>query len=180
MALVALDLPGIDGLATTHGLRALCPDVAVVIVTHSTAANALTALDVGAAGFVHKWQAVDELLAMIRAVADGGVTLEDRRRTIGDPGLAPCVGPTDRRTPHMEMTSRETEVLRLASAGLSNRQIAEALFLSEHTVLGYLKHVFIKLGVHTKLQAVMLGIAEGLIPMPTVVRSGDHEPTPPE
>ena len=180
VALVALDLPGIDGLATTHGLKALCPEIGVVVVSHSEEFGVVTrALDVGASGFVHKWQAADELFAMIRAVADGLVTLEDRRRMTGDVGMTPCGASTDdRRKPHIRLTPRETEVLRLASTGLSNRQIADALFLSDHTVLGYLKNVFTKLGVHSKLQAVMLGISEGLIPMPAIVPSDDDEPTP--
>ncbi len=97
----------------------------------------------------------------------------ERHESRGSPLLAPCGATDERQTAHSRLTPRENEVLRLASAGLSNRQIADALSLSDHTVLGYLKHVFTKLGVHSKLQAVMAGIAEGLIPMPTLVLSDD-------
>ena len=57
-------------------------------------------------------------------------------------------------------------MLRLAATGRSNRQIADALSLSEHTVLGYLKSLSAKLGVHSKLQAVVLGLMRDLVPFP--------------
>jgi DNA-binding CsgD family transcriptional regulator len=64
------------------------------------------------------------------------------------------------------LTRRETEILDLTANGLSNREIARTLFLSEHTVLGYVKHVLLKLGAHSRLQAVVIGLREGLIEMP--------------
>src|SRR4029079_14538901 len=72
----------------------------------------------------------------------------------------------DRRAPDRRLTVREVEVLRLAATGMSNRRIADALYLSEHPGLGDLKSLSVKLGVHSKLQAVVLGISEGLIPLP--------------
>jgi two-component system nitrate/nitrite response regulator NarP len=177
IALVAFELPGIDGLKTTLALKALCPDASVVIMAHPTKSDvAHRALDAGATGFVSKGQVVDDLLATIRSVADGEISMPERRQSPRDRRLPTLASPEDRRAPSKGLTDREADVLRLASTGLSNRRIAEALFLSEHTVLGYLKNVFVKLGVHSKLQAVMLGIAEGLIPMPTVAPADDREP----
>jgi len=66
------------------------------------------------------------------------------------------------------LTDRELEVLRLAAEGLSNREIAAALHLAENTVVGYQKNVSQKLGVHSKLQAVVRGIAVGIIELPRV------------
>ena len=63
---------------------------------------------------------------------------------------------------------------------MSNRRIANALFLSEHTVLGYLKSLSTKLGVHSKLQAVVLGISEGLITLPVPVTAVDVDGQPSE
>lgn len=66
------------------------------------------------------------------------------------------------------LTPREIEVIDLAAIGLSNRQIAEHLCLSEHTILGYMKSIFGKLGAHSKVQAVVLAIAEGIIEVPDI------------
>ena len=146
-------------------------------MAHSTEPDvAHRALGAGATGFVSKGQVGDDMLATIRSVADGEISMSDRRQTPCDRRVPTLARPDDRRAPSLAITDREADVLRLASTGLSNRRIAEALFLSEHTVLGYLKNVFVKLGVHSKLQAVMLGIAEGLIPMPTVTPADDTEP----
>ena len=74
----------------------------------------------------------------------------------------------DTRTRAHRLTGREIEVLDLAACGLSNRQIADQLFLSEHTVLGYMKSIFAKLGAHSKVQAVVLAIGEGIIDVPGI------------
>lgn len=66
------------------------------------------------------------------------------------------------------LTPREVEVIDLAAIGLSNRQIAEQLCLSEDTILGDMKSIFVKLGAHSKVQAVVLAIAEGIIEVPDI------------
>ncbi len=74
----------------------------------------------------------------------------------------------DTRTRVRRLTAREIEVLGLAACGLSNRRIADQLFLSEHTVLGYMKSIFAKLGAHSRVQAVVLAIGEGIIDVPDI------------
>jgi DNA-binding CsgD family transcriptional regulator len=64
------------------------------------------------------------------------------------------------------LTPREIDVLGLMAQGLSNRQIAAHLYVSQHTVLGYVKTIFAKLGVHTRVEAVVKGLAARAIPMP--------------
>ena len=121
-------------------------------------------LDAGASGLVSTTSPAAELVGAIRAAASGRPLAPERRRT-PTASSDPRVG-AERRAGNRRLTEREVDVLRLAATGLSNRRIAETLFLSEHTVLGYLKSLSIKLGVHSKLQAVVLGISEGLIPLP--------------
>jgi len=80
-------------------------------------------------------------------------------------------------------TAREQQVLELLVRGLSNGGIAAALFLSPNTVLGYRKTLFAKLGVHTKLEAVVQGARRGLIDLPGVTsdgRAGGGEASGPE
>jgi DNA-binding CsgD family transcriptional regulator len=64
------------------------------------------------------------------------------------------------------LSPREIDVLTLMARGLSNREIAAQLFLSQHTVLGYVKSVFAKLAVHTRVQAVVRGLEIGVITLP--------------
>ena len=69
-------------------------------------------------------------------------------------------------------TARELDVLRLIARGMSSDEIAAALFLSPHTVPGYRKSLFAKLGVHSQVQAVVQGAARGLIELPEVPVDG--------
>jgi DNA-binding CsgD family transcriptional regulator len=69
-------------------------------------------------------------------------------------------------------TARELDVLRLIARGMSSDEIASALFLSPHTVSGYRKSLFAKLGVHSQVQAVVQGAARGLIELPDVPSVG--------
>jgi DNA-binding CsgD family transcriptional regulator len=64
-------------------------------------------------------------------------------------------------------TTRERQVLELIARGMSNDGIAAELYLSPHTVLGYRKSLFAKLGAHSKVEAVVRGAARGLIELPT-------------
>jgi len=66
------------------------------------------------------------------------------------------------------VTARERQVLELLARGLTNDEIAAALFLSPHTVPGYRKSLFAKLGVHSKIDAVVQGAARGLLELPGV------------
>ena len=177
VAVVALSLPGIGGLATMRGLRALSDRTAIVALsTDDDRDAAFEVVDAGASGLVSKLSPATELIRSIRYAASGRTTMPDRRRARVPRGpLAPA---DDRRAPDRRLTDREVEVLRLAATGMSNRRIANALYLSEHTVLGYLKSLSVKLGVHSKLQAVVLGISEGLIPLP--VRDAADERVTPE
>jgi DNA-binding NarL/FixJ family response regulator len=165
VAVVALALPGIGGLATIRGLRALSNLTAIVALsTDDDPDAAFEVVDAGASGLVSKLSPASELIRAIRYAASGRTTVPDRRRATAP--VDPPSASDERRAPDRRLTDREVEVLRLAATGMSNRRIANALYLSEHTVLGYLKSLSVKLGVHSKLQAVVLGISEGLIPLP--------------
>jgi DNA-binding NarL/FixJ family response regulator len=173
VAVVALSLPGIGGLATIRGLRALSDRTAIVALsTDDDRDTAFEIVDAGASGLVSKLSPASELLRSIRYAASGRITMPDRRRARAP--RRPRAPADDRRAPDRRLTDREVEVLRLAATGMSNRRIANALYLSEHTVLGYLKSLSVKLGVHSKLQAVVLGISEGLIPLPGRETEGER------
>jgi DNA-binding NarL/FixJ family response regulator len=128
----------------------------LVLTTFDTDADVAPALAAGAAGYLLKEAAPEELFAAIRAVARGERVLSPALAAKlagreGDPTLSP----------------RELEVLELLVQGRANREIAKALFVSEATIKTHLLHVFEKLGVKDRTAAVTRALALGLVRLDT-------------
>ncbi len=155
--ITAAELPGLDGVSLVRRLAAEAPEVrAVVFAVERDEAGALDALLAGAAGIVAKEAAGDgALVDTVAAVHGGDVSvpprvarhLVERLRRVPEPGRG--VRPI-----RSDLTSREWEVLDLLAAGLTTREIAERLVLTEDTVYTHVKNLFRKLGVHSREQAV--------------------------
>jgi DNA-binding NarL/FixJ family response regulator len=145
---------GIDGIETTRRILEQAPSVRVIALTASTdEARMMGVLRAGAVGYVRKDADPEILLDAVRAVARG--------KTYIDPHLARQV----LRAPggHDDLTTREVEVLRQLAVGRSNKEIAEALFLSEETVKTHLGHLFGKLQVENRAQAIVQALKRGLV-----------------
>ncbi|MBW8736309.1 MAG: response regulator transcription factor [Streptomyces turgidiscabies] len=146
---------GIDGIEAIRRLAAEAPGVAVVMLTSSAGrADVLRALEAGARGYVLKAGPPDELFRAVRGAAAGAL------------GLAPeivgeLVGQVV--SPEQELSGREIEVVRLMAEGLSNRAIAEALFLSEATIKTHLVRVYRKLKVDNRAAAVSEAVRRGVL-----------------
>jgi DNA-binding NarL/FixJ family response regulator len=122
------------------------------------------AMKAGASGFLLKTAPPSELAAAVRAVVGGDVLLSPliTRRLVEQFVRRPPPGhdlPPNLRT----LTAREVEVLRLVAGGLSNAEIARALFLGEATVKTHLNRVLAKLGLRDRVQAVVLAYETGLV-----------------
>jgi DNA-binding NarL/FixJ family response regulator len=145
---------GLDGIETTRRTKERAPAVQVVALTASTdEARMMGVLRAGATGYVRKDADPEILLAAVRAVARG--------RTYIDPSLARQVlegagGPGD-------LTGREREVLRHVALGRSNKEIGEALFISEETVKTHVGNVLSKLQVDNRAQAIVQALKRGLV-----------------
>lgn len=146
---------GIDGVEAVRRLAAGAPATAVVMLTsYSGRADVVRALEAGARGYVLKAGPPDELFRAVRGAAAGAL------------GLAPeVVGELVSHVPsgERELSGREVEVVRLLADGLSNRSIAEALFLSEATVKTHLVRVYRKLGADNRAAAVSEAVRRGLL-----------------
>ncbi len=119
-------------------------------------------LEAGAAGYLLKDVSSDELVDGIRAVQAGESTLH--------PAIARKVvnrfsqlAQEDENAPLEELTGREVEVLQLAGKGITNRQIADQLSISHRTVQAHLSHIFDKLGVGSRTEAVVYALRQGLL-----------------
>jgi DNA-binding NarL/FixJ family response regulator len=149
---------GPGGAEATARLRALPePPRVLVLTTYDTEADILGAIDAGASGYLLKDAPPDELFRAIRGTARGDVV------------LAPAVAATLVRrasSPGPVLTEREVEILGLLAQGLSNREMARQLFVSEATVKSHLSHVYTKLGVDTRAGAVARAIEQRVIRPP--------------
>jgi two-component system, NarL family, response regulator LiaR len=145
---------GMDGIEATRRVLERRPEVAVVALTASTdEARMVGVLRAGALGYVRKDAAPETLLAAVRAVARG--------RTYIDPS----VGRELFRAPASAevLTAREVEVLRHVALGLSNKEIAAALSVTEETVKTHVTHVLAKLGVDNRAQAIVQALKRGIV-----------------
>jgi DNA-binding NarL/FixJ family response regulator len=161
VVLMDLVMPGIDGIEATRRIRDAAPDAKVVLLTAVEHPDAIAeALSAGAHGYVPKSRAVDEVVDVVRRVAAGEIVLP-----ASDPASAP--GQLRGSLSEYELarvTPRETQVLRALAAGQTAAQIAASLGISALTVQSHVKSILVKLGVHSKIEAVTLAWRHGLVP----------------
>lgn len=159
VALLDLHMPGLGGLAVAERLPAVSPATrALVLTSFGDQTNVLSAVEKGAAGFVLKTCAPEELVTAVRAVAAGEAYLSPvvTRMVLGL--VAPESAP--RRRDAVErvarLAAREREVLDAVAEGLSNAEIAGRVHMSEASVKTYVSRVLAKLGCANRVQAAML------------------------
>ena len=160
IVLMDLRLPGIDGDEATAQILEVAPGVRVVVLTTYENDDAiLRAIGAGASGYLLKASPEEELLAGIRAVANGEVALAPSvARVLVDRAARPVA------TASAPLLSpREVDVLRLVAQGFSNRVIGERLFLGEATIKTHLLHAFAKLEVCDRTRAVTRAMELGLL-----------------
>ena len=150
LIILDLNMKGLSGLDTLKGLRAEGVDARIVILTVSDAKNDIFALvDAGADGYLLKDTEPDTLLEQLKAIAQGEVILSDSIKNL-------LVEREHRQDPMDSLTEREMDVLRLIATGLSNKQIAGQLFISEETVKVHIRNLLRKLNVHSRVAATVL------------------------
>jgi DNA-binding NarL/FixJ family response regulator len=151
VAVVDLDMPGVDGTAATADLARRHPELAVLVLTmHDDDTSVRRALHAGARGYVVKGAGHGAVVRALHAVADGDTVLSSGvGRTI-------LTAPAERRptSPFPELTEREREVLELVARGHGNAAIAGHLHLSLKTVQNHVSSVFGKLRVTSRAEAV--------------------------
>ncbi|WP_432111222.1 response regulator [Streptomyces sp. YPW6] len=159
VALVDLHMPGADGIEVLRGLRSSARPPRVAVLTGFGAdEHVRRALRAGAAGFLLKDSAVDELIPGVRLLAAGGSALSERVvRSLpgGGEDAAPAEPPGARL-----LTARERDVLELLPSGMSNEEIGRRLFLSRTTVRDHVSSLLAKLGAANRVQAAV--IASGM------------------
>lgn len=152
-------LPDGDGVAGAIRIKEESPQTKVVIVTAVEDESVLTAaMEAGCAGFITKSATVDELISAVRMAAAGEAVISPALLL----RLLPRLHRRDEPT-RVELTGREIDVLRLLATGMSNAAIAEDLTLSVNTVRNHVANLLLKLGVHSKLEALSVAVRDGLV-----------------
>ncbi|MFI6898954.1 response regulator [Streptomyces sp. NPDC050256] len=157
-------MPGLNGIEATEKIAA-GPATAhvVVLTTFDDDEYVYGALRAGAAGFLVKDMALDDILAAVRVVAAGDALIAPgvTRRLIKEFAGRPASPPPRRPLP--AITDREREVLVLVGSGLSNAEIAERLFISVATAKTYLTRLLAKLDARDRVQLVIIAYEAGLV-----------------
>jgi DNA-binding NarL/FixJ family response regulator len=159
VVLMDLRMPRVDGVRATAEIRAAHPATQVVVLTtYAEDEHILAALRAGARGYLTKDAGRVQIAQAVRAAAAGQAILDarvqDRLLAAAQTTVAPSL-PDD-------VTVREGEVLRLIAAGLSNREIADQLYVTEATVKSHINRLFAKIGVRDRAQAVRYAFERGL------------------
>ncbi len=157
-------MPIMDGLTATERILAADDRVRVlVLTTFDLDEYVFRALRAGASGFLLKDTPLDDLVLAIRLVAGGEALLAPSvtRRVIEEFARRP--GPAGPGGPLPELTAREREVLREVVRGLSNAEIAQALFVSEATVKTHIRSMLLKLGLRDRTQLVIAAYESGFV-----------------
>ena len=150
--LVLIDFRLTDGTGAdaATAIRQLRPETKLIFLTREDSdAARFAALESGASGFIHKSRAAQEVVDAIRTVADGGNLFTPR-------GIAQLLNSRREIEAQLEkLTAREKEVLRLMADGIASRDIASKLGISYTTVRTHIRSLGSKLGVHSKLEAIV-------------------------
>jgi two-component system response regulator NreC len=156
-------MPGMSGIEATRRIKEVSPDTAVLALTmHEDEQYFFEMLNAGAAGYIPKRAAPDDLVSAIRVVGQGNVFLYATlakflmndmasRAESGEPSVADV------------LTPREREVLTYIAEGYTNREIAEALVISPKTVDRHRENIMAKLNMHNRVELVKYAIEKGLI-----------------
>jgi DNA-binding NarL/FixJ family response regulator len=163
IALLDIRLPGINGIELCRIVTERYPETAVIILTTFTDENLVSqCIQAGARGFIVKDIERFDLKRSIRAVARGEATIDTKvagsvlaqlRRNAPSQQAQPPATDT--------LSSQQLVILRLVAQGLSSREIATQLYLSENTVKGYVQEILHKLNVKNRTEAVMVAVKQG-------------------
>jgi DNA-binding NarL/FixJ family response regulator len=160
VAIVEDLLPDADGFLTASSIREVSPATRVLLLAAMSDSQLVTsAVEAGCSGFLTKTKSVHELVAAVHLAHSGAAYLPPDILATMLPRLDRCY-----RELGSDLTPREREILRLMTAGgLGNKDIANQLQLSHHTVRNHVQNILGKLGAHSKLQAVVIAGREGLM-----------------
>ena len=173
VVLMDIRMPRVNGIEATRRIRELLPSTRIVMLTVSDEEDDLfEAIKAGANGYLLKEIPAEEVAGAIQAVAQGHSLISP---SMASKLLREFNGPSAEKAaekdqlPAPVLTARELEVLKLVARGMSNREVADQLYISENTVKNHMRNILEKLQLHSRMEAVMYAVRMRLL-----------GPTPPE
>ena len=157
-------MPKLNGIEATRQIKQLSPSTALLILTaYSDIRYIIGLLEAGACGYLLKNSPGKDVVRAIRAVRSGESVLDSEVtrklvQRLGNLSRSP-----DDRESSSQLTSREIEILKWASRGLSNKELSEKLFISLRTVKAHMTNIFNKLGCSSRTDAIIKGLKQGYI-----------------
>jgi DNA-binding NarL/FixJ family response regulator len=178
VVLMDISMPKMDGISATREIKDLLPQTAVVILTgHEEDEHVFEGIKAGAQGYLLKDSEPEDLSRAIRTVHAGNTIIapelaQKMLRTFesGRPGGSAHLAPP--------LTDRELEVIRALARGMSDRQIAGSLGISEKTVRNHTSNIYRKLHIFDRTQAVIYAVREGVIDLEELEYRPPREPSP--
>jgi DNA-binding NarL/FixJ family response regulator len=165
VAVLDIQMPNLSGIEVARQVRGQGWPVGLLILTaYDDEPFIATALEAGVNGFVLKTSDLEEIAAAVHAVHEG--------KSVLDPNIVPKLmnAIASKREPdtyYEPLTDRETEVLKLAAQGLTNKAIAYSLSISDRTVQGHLRRIYEKLNVANRTEAVVRASQLNLLELPS-------------
>ena len=175
--LLDLGLPRMSGIDVTRVVKAELPQIEILIFTiFDEEDKVLEAVKAGASGYLLKGTPADKMVEAIKEVHQGGTVIQPslarrllKHFRVGETPAAPepaSQQPEQREEPEgKKLSARETEILQLIAKGVSNSEAATMLTLSKATIRTHLEHIYRKLEVTNRVEAVTEGLRKGLIQM---------------
>jgi NarL family two-component system response regulator LiaR len=162
LAIIDISMPVLDGIMVTRKIKETKPGTAVLILSiYDNDEFVFALLEAGAAGYLLKDSTGQDIISAVRAINRGESVLHPiiTRKVINR--LLPVAG--EKKEAAKILGDRELQVLVLASKALSNREIADKMGLSLHTVEAHMRHIFGKLQVGSRTEAILYAIKQGWI-----------------
>ncbi len=154
--LIDLTLPGMNGISGITRIKKLLPAVRIVVITvHDEPEFVFNALCAGAIGYLTKDSSFEQILSAINEVFDGGAPMSAK--------IASMVIKSFHVNPRSPLTERETDVLKQLAQGKTYDYIADTLFISKDTVKTHIRHIYEKLQVDNKSDAVIKARKDSLV-----------------
>ena len=166
VVLMDVRMPKVTGIAATRAIADVVPTAKILMLTVSDEEEDLyDAIKAGANGYLLKEISIEEVASAIRAVVTG--------QSLISPSMASKLlhefnalvkrAEDKQQFPSPRLTERELEVLKLVAQGLTNREIADQLYISENTVKNHVRNILEKLHLHSRMEAVVYAVREKLL-----------------